>query len=383
MEEKQHNGTAGKNSYSDNPSVSLVKHMLHYVSKDSLSLLDLGCGSRESAELLLNAVPEYWGVDYVNSGNDAIIDEYNSGDFPDVAADTVLCSDCLEYIKATDEFLQKICRSSWKEVILSYCPAEYSGKANHMTTDELMKQFQINGFAIEQSETTIGNRVIFRFFNQRQNMINQIRQKHLTYLEGNALKDLMESVSAANELDGCMIETGCALGGSGICIAHEKNDDKPLFIYDVFGMIPAPGERDGTDVRNRYEVIKEGKSVGIGGDLYYGYQDNLMDTVRDNFCSVLGIKNLQEKNIVLVKGLFQDTLVCEQPVSFAHIDCDWYDSVMVCLERIVPQLVQGGTLVIDDYCHWSGCRMAVDEYFKDKKDDFTFEMKSRLHIVKK
>jgi len=193
----------------------------------------------------------------------------------------------------------------------------------------------------------------------------------------------MEAAAATDELDGCIIETGCALGGSGICIAHEKRKDKPLFIYDVFGMIPAPGEKDGEDVFERYQVIRQGKSFGIGGDLYYGYQDNLLEKVKNSFCSVLGLKDLRDANIEFIKGLFEDTLICRQPVAMAHIDCDWYDSVMVCLERIAPMLVSGGILVIDDYDHWSGCKRAVDAYFQDKKEQFLFEKKSRLHIIKK
>ena len=35
------------------------------------------------------------------------------------------------------------------------------------------------------------------------------------------------------------------------------------YIYDVFGMIPAPSEEDGEDVYKRYEVIVSGKSKGI------------------------------------------------------------------------------------------------------------------------
>lgn len=87
-------------------------------------------------------------------------------------------------------------------------------------------------------------------------------------------------------------------------------------------------------------------------------------------------------NTYLVKGLFQDTLHINEPVAFAHIDGDWYESVMVCLQRIAPHLVRGGVLVIDDYDDWSGCRKAVDEYFSDKQHLYTFIRKSRLHIVR-
>jgi len=91
---------------------------------------------------------------------------------------------------------------------------------------------------------------------------------------------------------------------------------------------------------------------------------------------------VEENHVHLVKGLFEDVLRVEQPVALAHIDGDWYSSVMSCLQQIEPHLITGGVLVIDDYDHWSGCRKAVDEYFADKQDKYRFVRKSRLHIVR-
>ena len=62
-----------------------------------------------------------------------------------------------------------------------------------------------------------------------------------------------------------------------------KSPDRPLRVYDVFGMIPPPGEEDGPDVHQRYEIIKSGKSEGIGGRRYYGYEDNLYERVVTSF----------------------------------------------------------------------------------------------------
>jgi hypothetical protein len=54
---------------------------------------------------------------------------------------------------------------------------------------------------------------------------------------------------------------------------------------------------------------------------------------------------------------------------------------MTCLTRIVPRLVAGGRIVLDDYYAWSGCQRAVDEYFAGRQG-FRFEHAARLHIVK-
>lgn len=60
-------------------------------------------------------------------------------------------------------------------------------------------------------------------------------------------------------------------------------------------------------------------------------------------------------NIRLIRGLFQDTLQVDEPVSLAHIDVDWYEPVYVSLERIEPWVQVEGTLVVDDYLDWFGC----------------------------
>ena len=177
------------------------------------------------------------------------------------------------------------------------------------------------------------------------------------------------------------LEMGCALGGSAIVICASKKKERILQIYDVFGMIPPPSSQDGEEVIKRYEVIKNGLSDGIDGNPYYGYEENLIDKVKDNF-KQSGFPAF-ENNVTLVKGLFEDTLEINSPVAFAHIDGDWYESVKVCLERIVPFLVSGGTMVIDDYYHWAGCKKAVDEYFLNIDSKYIFEKKSRLHIIKK
>ena len=213
-------------------------------------------------------------------------------------------------------------------------------------------------------------------------IVRSVRAESLTYLDAAALSDLFDRVERieAKGAEGILIEAGCALGGSAIVIATAKSQSRPFYVYDVFGMIPPPSDKDDEDVQERYQVIRSGKSKGIGGNTYYGYEENLLATVGENFRRH-GIP-VSENNIHLVKGMFQDTLRVDEPVALAHVDGDWYESVMTCLRRIEPHLVRGGVLVIDDYDDWSGCRKAVDEYFADKRDRYDFVRKSRLHIVR-
>jgi hypothetical protein len=222
-----------------------------------------------------------------------------------------------------------------------------------------------------------------KFFNPRvQSIIQSVREQKLTYLNEEALCELV-SVAFENErkkLKGSIVETGCALGGSAIVLASVKDKARELRIYDVFDMIPPPSDKDPEEAKKRYAIIASGSSEGIGGDRYYGYQEDLYTKVKDTFKAYLF--ETEANNIMMIKGLFDDTLKVDFPVSLAHIDCDWYDPVMTCLSRIEPFLVSGGRFVIDDYNAWGGCKKAVDEFFKDKPN-YQFMHKSRLHIVKK
>jgi predicted O-methyltransferase YrrM len=213
--------------------------------------------------------------------------------------------------------------------------------------------------------------------------IQRVREEHLTFLAPPSLRDLALVMLdlERNRTPGLVIEAGTALGGSAIVLATAKSADRPMRVYDVFGMIPEPGEHDGADVHERYRTIAAGEAKGHAGETYYGYRDNLYDEVTDSFAR-LGVP-LDEHRIELVQGLFQDTLRVDEPVALAHLDGDWYESTMTCLERIAPLLVPGGRIVLDDYEMWSGCRAAVDDYFKNRIADFRFEQRYRLHVVRR
>ncbi len=216
----------------------------------------------------------------------------------------------------------------------------------------------------------------------KKKIIEEVLNKKLTYLNVEALRELIIEVDRCSNVEGIIVETGCALGGSSICIASVKKS-KRLYVYDSFGMIPAPSGRDGEDAHQRYDTIFKGESKGIDGSEYYGYQKNLYEKVESNFRSILNIDNLNEKGIYLVRGFYEDTLHINEKISFAHIDCDWYESVKISLQEIVPNLSVNGVIVIDDYFTWSGCKTAVDEYFINNKEKFEFSKKSRLHITRK
>jgi len=215
-------------------------------------------------------------------------------------------------------------------------------------------------------------------------MVARVIREHLSYLDVNALADLADATLDAEQgqQPGELLEAGCALGGSALVMAAAKRRSRPLRVFDVFGMIPPPSDKDGPDVQARYQLILEGQSSGIGGDRYYGYQPELLQRVTQTFVEH-GLP-ITSNAVQLVPGLFQDTLPREQSeIAVAHLDGDWYESVAVCLRTIAPRLVSGGRIVVDDYDAWSGCRRAVDEFLADPAGPrLVIERRARVHLVR-
>jgi hypothetical protein len=201
-------------------------------------------------------------------------------------------------------------------------------------------------------------------------LIQRLRSRKLTYLSRQRLHSLADTCRAIEKsgLEGIIVEAGCALGGSTILIASVKGRDRPMRVYDVFGVIPPPTAADPAEVHERYRTIIAGLSKGIGGNRYYGYEPNLYQIVQDNLMGFGIMCDLH--NVSLIPGLLQESMVVNQPIAFAHIDVDWYEPVKTCLERIVPHLVTGGSVILDDYHDWGGCRKAVDEYFHSARGRF-------------
>jgi len=196
-------------------------------------------------------------------------------------------------------------------------------------------------------------------------LIATIRSANLSYCGKPKLENIAETLISLRQagVPGGLLEAGVALGGSAILLGRLRSPGTRLDLYDVFGMIPAPGQGDGEDAHQRYTEIREGQSKGLGGELYYGYVDDLLSRVKDNLrrFDLHG----EADDIHFWPGLFQDTLRPHGPIALAHVDCDWYESVKVCIERIAPRLSIGGVIIFDDYSSYSGCRKAVDEWLAD------------------
>jgi O-methyltransferase len=144
---------------------------------------------------------------------------------------------------------------------------------------------------------------------------------------------------------GSVVECGTARGGSaallGMAMQRAEQNEK-LWVFDTFEGLPPATEKDPSDAMK-----------------YTGQCRGSIEEVSD-LLHKLGIENVE-----LVKGLVQETLpqTLTGPIAVLHVDTDWYDSVLSCLEHLYPKVQVGGFIQIDDYGYWSGARKAVDQFF--------------------
>jgi len=116
--------------------------------------------------------------------------------------------------------------------------------------------------------------------------------------------------------------------------------------------------------------VYQGESINFIADLLpnrqiYGFDsfEGLPETWRYNFYrGTFKLDNLPKvrKNVVLVEGLFEDTLpkfienYRDTPVSFLHIDCDLYSSTKTVFNYLKNNIVAGTIIVFDEFFNYIG-----------------------------
>ena len=170
-----------------------------------------------------------------------------------------------------------------------------------------------------------------------------------------------------NNVDGDIVETGVFKGANLVLINNFLNKHhlkKKNFAYDTYSGQSEPTDLDfdikGTSMKKKFSDYKEKNIIPVYCSL---------DNVKNN------IKRYSKNDldqIIFIKGKVENTLTLEKNVplkiSLLRLDTDFYESLKISLEILYPRLVSGGVLIIDDYGHFKGAKIAVDNFFKDKKN---------------
>jgi len=134
-------------------------------------VLDLGCGRMALKRYLPNGC-SYQGCDLLARNDDTIVCDFNAGEFPTEAAaqaDIVVMLGLLETIVDVESFFTHL-RFSKRDVILSYCATDLTGKCdraalgwvNNFSFFDLARLFDRFGFRIECTAPIDGVQMMMR-----------------------------------------------------------------------------------------------------------------------------------------------------------------------------------------------------------------------------
>ena len=169
------------------------------------------------------------------------------------------------------------------------------------------------------------------------------------------------------QICGTLVECGVYRGHSSAVIINGARQRR-VWLFDSFKGLPHPTEEDVCDrllrrPQSPRRVVKFIRPRGSLSAMGHCIADKL--AVEDFLFGELG---LYQDNVELVEGWFQKTLPIYRdrisPIALLHIDADWYESVSCVLDNLYDNVEPGGYIVIDDYNHWPGCKLAVDAFLE-------------------
>lgn len=160
------------------------------------------------------------------------------------------------------------------------------------------------------------------------------------------LAELVRRLDASRS-PGDIVECGVYRGGSAGVLAYQAIQSplpRKVWLYDAFAGMPPASEKD-----DDYSRSIAGQFIG-----------SEKQTRR-----ILSRLRIPVERFEIVAGWFNDTVprASVEQIALLHIDCDFYEPVLLTLKTFYPVVIPGGFLVFNDYGSFLGCRRAVEEYF--------------------
>lgn len=159
----------------------------------------------------------------------------------------------------------------------------------------------------------------------------------------------------------CGVWRGGAVMAAVLTLVQLGVRDRRIFLYDTFSGMPPPSAADRRPDVDPRELFERRRTGPESSDWCRAG----VEEVRRNLASLPYPGRLFQ----LVEGRVEDTIPGTLPCSIAilRLDTDWYESTRHEMEHLMPRLVPGGVLILDDYYNWTGSRRAVDEYLEREK----------------
>jgi hypothetical protein len=183
-----------------------------------------------------------------------------------------------------------------------------------------------------------------------------------------ALYKSVEYIVSAN-IPGDFVEAGVWRGGSCMLIAETllalDESSRRIFLFDTFAGHPRPDVEKDIDIWGNRAIDEWQRTKGDDDHGQWAYAS--LEEVRAN----LALTGYPADDLVFVKGRVEETVLdldALHRIALLRLDTYWYESTEAGLEHLYPRLVSGGVLVVDDYGHYKGQQLAVDEYLTARKE---------------
>ncbi len=177
-------------------------------------------------------------------------------------------------------------------------------------------------------------------------------------------------------IPGAFVECGVWRAGSMMAVAFALKNagitDRELYLFDTYNGMPDASDLDvDTSGHNANDLLSELRNLPEQDKL----ESNVLaqcglEAVRRNMLST----GYPGERLHFIQGSVENTIPAHAPgtIALLRLDTDWYESTRHELVHLYPRLVRAGVLIIDDYGHWQGARMAVDEYFQNSSEPIFF-----------
>jgi len=191
---------------------------------------------------------------------------------------------------------------------------------------------------------------------------NSMRAELATRLLGTPPSEayfIIEAIAKTNLIKGDICEFGVAQGETSALMANEaRGSNKKLHLFDSFEGLPKPTAKD----KLKDDIFSFGSIEAYEGSM--------------NCDEKLVAQRLKEisfdsERYVIHKGfiekLIHEDMNLPEKVSFAYIDFDFYEPILITLNFLHDVTPEGGIFIVDDYDFFStGVKTAVDEFINDK-----------------
>jgi hypothetical protein len=177
-----------------------------------------------------------------------------------------------------------------------------------------------------------------------------------------------------NNVEGDIIEIGVWKGGCVMLMLGKLLQlgitDRRVHLYDTFTGMTEPGKLDVDPHGNHASVHWD------TGSCYCSY-----DAVYNNIQSVGYPMDLISFHVGDIRNV--DVSTVPEKIAVLRLDNDWHELYKFELPIFEPKVTVNGIITIDDYGWWSGCKIAVDEYNKDKDVQYVPIANETVYWLKK